>query len=176
MLTDLALAAEQAAMQAMYNFQTDAQDAPGQDTALPPMHLYSSLPREWPLARMCISYKQVNKYVRIAIWRRVAELGLRGTHFKGFPELVHTELVGDLLILCNALAVPLSNLFSFLCRGHPQCTFVDQAHLALYADLHFWQCGLLAFCSMSNPGWFQIGFCSTYPSPNLAGSGISKFD
>lgn len=41
------------------------------------------------------------------------------------------------LVLCNALAVPLANLFAFLARGHPQCTFVDQAHLALYADLQF---------------------------------------
>ena len=60
---------------------------------------------------------------------------------------MNAELVGDLLILCNALAVPLANLFAFLGRGHPQCTFVDQAHLALYADLHFWQYGLLASCS-----------------------------
>ena len=69
-VTDLALAAEQAAMQAMYNFQTTAQDAPARDTAHPP-----SLPREWPMARMCISYKQVNKYVRTVIWRRVGEFG-----------------------------------------------------------------------------------------------------
>ena len=65
-------------MQVMYNFQTAHSNRQAKDTAHPPLHLCSSLPREWPLARMCISRKQVNKYVRTAIWRRVADLGLRG--------------------------------------------------------------------------------------------------
>ena len=61
---------------------------------------------------------------------------------------MNADLVGDLLVICNALAAPLANLFAFLAHGHPQCTFVDQAHLALYADFQFWQYGLLAFCSV----------------------------
>ena len=51
---DLALAAEQVAMQAMHDYQVAAQGAPEQDIAQPPLHLYSNLPREWPMARLCI--------------------------------------------------------------------------------------------------------------------------
>ena len=100
---------------------------------------------QWP---GCVSYKQVNKYIRTVIWRRVAELGLRGAHFKQIPDQVNADLAGNFLVICNAPAAPLANLFAFLAHGHPQCTFVDQAHLALYADLQFWQYGLLAFCSV----------------------------
>ena len=57
----------------------------------------------------------------------MAELGLRGTHFKQIPDLVNAELVGDLLVLCNALAPP-ADLFSFLARGHPQCALVQIVH------------------------------------------------
>ena len=47
--TDLALAAEQVAVQAMYDYQVAAQGAPEHDIAQPPLHLYSNLPREWPM-------------------------------------------------------------------------------------------------------------------------------
>ena len=60
---------------------------------------------------------------------------------------MQADLIGDLLRISNALAVPLANLFAFLSQGHPQCTFVDKEHLALYANPQFWQYGLLAFCS-----------------------------
>ena len=147
MATDLALAAEQVAMQAMCDYQVAAQSA-RQDTPPPPTHVYSNLPREWPMARLRTSYRQVNRYVRTVVWRRVAELGFRGTHFRQIPEQVNADLVGDLLVVSNALAAPLANSFAFLAQGHPQCTFVDKAHLALNANPQFWQYGLLAFCSV----------------------------
>ena len=139
--TDLALAAEQAAMQAMHDRRASARYSTTAHARV------SNRPREW-MARLCVSYKQVNKYVRAVVWRRVAELGLRGVHFKQIPNQVNADLVGDLLVVSNALAAPLANLFAFLAQGHPQCTFVDKAHLALCADLQFWQYGLLAFCSV----------------------------
>ena len=111
------------------------------------MQVYSDLPREWPMARLCISYKQINRYIRTALWRRVAEQGLRGTYFGRIPNEVRPELIGDLLLVSNALAAPLAELFAFLAQGHPQCAFIKQEHLALYANPHFWQYGLLAFCS-----------------------------
>ena len=124
-------------MQGMYNFQTAAQQTPEQQAVLPSMNLHSMLPREWPLARMVILYRQVNKYLRTTVWRRVAEYGLRGEHFENIPTMVHADLLGDLIIVCNALARPLAELFSFLHNGHPHCAFVDQTHLALYADFFF---------------------------------------
>ena len=142
--TDLRLAAEQVAMRAIYSCQEAAQGATTQSTVQPPMQVYSDLPREWPMARLCISYKQVNRYIRTALWRRVAEKGLHGTYFGRIPKEVHQELIGDLLLVSNALAAPLAEL---LAQGHPQCTFIKQEHLALYANPHFWQYGLLAFCS-----------------------------
>ena len=111
------------------------------------MRVYSDLPREWPMARLCISYRQVNRYIRTVVWRRVAEQGLKGTHFGRIPGEVKTALTDDLLQISNALAEPLANLFAFLSQGHPQCAFADKKHLALYANPEFWQYGLLAFCS-----------------------------
>lgn len=35
--------------------------SPTQQVALPALNLHTMLPREWPLARMCISRRQVNK-------------------------------------------------------------------------------------------------------------------
>ena len=75
--TDLGLAAEQVAMHAIYSYQIAAQEAITQGTVQPSMQVYSDLPREWPMARLCISYKQVNRYIRTALWRRVAERGCK---------------------------------------------------------------------------------------------------
>ena len=69
------------------------------------------------MARLCISYKQVNRYVRAALWRRVAEKGLQGTYFGRTPNEVHQDLIGDLLLVSNALAAPLAELFAFLTRN-----------------------------------------------------------
>ena len=68
----------------------------------------------------------------------MAELGLRGAHFKQIPGLVNAELVGDLLVLCNALAPP-ADLFSFLPRGHPQCALEQIVHrlTAQFGNLRF---------------------------------------
>ena len=44
------------------------------------------------MARLCISYKQVNRYVRTALWRRVAEKGLHGTYFGRIPQELHQDL------------------------------------------------------------------------------------
>ena len=47
----------------------------------------------------------------------------------------------------NLLASP--NLAGEALRNDScHCAFVDQAQLALYADLNFWQHGLLSFCSI----------------------------
>ena len=98
------------------------------------------------MARLCISYKQVNRYVRTALWRRVAEKGLQGTYFGRIPNEVHHDLIGDLLLVSNALAAPLAQLFAFVEQGHPPCA-TPKEHLALYANPLFWQYGLLAFVS-----------------------------
>ena len=110
MATDLALAAEQVAMQAMYGYPVAAQSATAQHTSPPPTHVYSDLPREWPMARLCISYKQVNRYIRTVVWRRVAEQGLRGSYFGRIPDEVQADSIGDLLRISNALAVPLATV------------------------------------------------------------------
>ena len=52
------------------------------------------------------------------------------------------------MLVSDALAAPLADIFAFLAQGHPQCAFVDQARLALYANHQFWQHGLLAFCAV----------------------------
>ena len=61
------------------------------------------------------------------------------------PNEVHPELIGDLLLVSNAPAVPLAELFAFLAKG-PQCTFIKQENLALCANPVFWPHGLIAFC------------------------------
>lgn len=60
----VAIGAEQTAMQAVYNFQITFRQNPAQQVVLPDLCLQTMLPREWPLARMCISFRQVNKYLR----------------------------------------------------------------------------------------------------------------
>ena len=77
--TDIQLEAEQRAMQALHVHQVAvhaAADADAKGMALPSLQLYSDLPREWPMARLCISNKQVNRLVRTFLWRRVAESAL----------------------------------------------------------------------------------------------------
>jgi len=44
------------------------------------------------MARLCLSYKQVNRYLRTILWRRVAEKGLRGTYFGRIPQEVQQYL------------------------------------------------------------------------------------
>ena len=73
------------------------------------MQIYSDLPREWP-------YKQVNRHVRTALWRRVAERALRGTYFGDILEEVRPDLTGDLLQISHAFATPLAELFAFVAR------------------------------------------------------------
>ena len=90
-VTDLKLASEQTAMQGLHGYQATAHAAAAaarKCVALPPPQLYSDLPREWPMARLCISSKQVNRFVRAILWRRVAERALRGTYFGNIPAEV----------------------------------------------------------------------------------------
>ena len=148
--TDLRLAAEQMATHALYSYQVAAQEATTprrKGIVQPSIQIYSDLPREWPMARLCISYKQVNRYVRTALWRRVAEKGLHGTYFGRIPDELHQDLVGDLLLVSNAFAAPLAELFAFVAQGHPSCAFIPKEQVALYANPLFWQYGLLAFVS-----------------------------
>ena len=137
-------------MHALYSYQVAAQEATTprrKGIAQPSIQIYSDLPREWPMARLCISYKQVNRYVCTAFWRRVAEKGLHGTYFGRIPLELHQDLVGDLLLVSNAFAAPLAELFAFVGQGHPSCAFIPTEQLALYANPLFWQYGLLAFVS-----------------------------
>ena len=77
--TDLQLESEQRAMQVLYDYQSAARTA--SETArhrapLPALQTYSDLPREWPMARLAISSKQINRLVRTFLWRRVTEQAL----------------------------------------------------------------------------------------------------
>ena len=148
--TDTQLEAEQRAMQALRVHQVAfhaAADADTKGMALPSLQLYSDLPREWPMARLCISNKQVNRLVRTFLWRRVAESALHGTYFGNIPEEINPDYIADLHRISEAFAAPLANLFAFAKQGHQLCSFIPQKQLALYANPLFWQYGLFAFVS-----------------------------
>ena len=94
-----------------------------------------------------LQHKQVNRFVRTILWRRVAERALRGTYFGDIPAEVNPSYIADLLHISEAFAAPLANLFAFVKQGHQPCSFIPQKQLALYANPLFWQYGLLAFVS-----------------------------
>ena len=155
--TDLQLESEQRAMQALYDYQQaarTAREADGQRVPLPSLQTYSDLPREWPMARLAISNRQINRLVRTFLWRRVTEQALHGSSFVDIPDEINQAYIGDLLRISEAFAAPLSNLFTFVKGGHPACPFITHKQLALYANPRFWQYGLLAFiarcCSFDN--------------------------
>ena len=155
--TDLQLESEQRATQALYDYQhaaRTAREADGQSVPLPSLQTYSDLPREWPMARLAISNKQINRLVRTFLWRRVTEQALHGSSFVDIPDEINQAYIGDLLRISEAFAAPLSNLFTFVKSGHPACPFITHKQLALYANPRFWQYGLLAFiarcCSFDN--------------------------
>ena len=155
--TDLQLESEQRATQALYDYQNAARTAretARQRVPLPALQIYSDLPREWPMARLAISSKQINRLVRTFLWRRVTEQALRGSSFVDIPDEINQAYIGDLLRISEAFAAPLSNLFAFVKSGHPACPFITHKQLALYASPRFWQYGLLAFiarcCSFDN--------------------------
>ena len=155
--TDLQLEPEQRAMQALYDYQNAARTARETDrqrVPLPALQIYSDLPREWPMARLAISNKQINRLVRTFLWRRVTEQALHGFSFLDIPDEINQAYIGDLLRISEAFAAPLSNLFAFVKSGHPACPFITHKQLALYASPRFWQYGLLAFiarrCSFDN--------------------------
>ena len=167
--TDLQLESEQRATQALYDYQNAARTASEtarQRMPLPALQTYSGLPREWPMARLAISSKQINRLVRTFLWRRATEQALRGSSFVNIPDEINQAYIGDLLRISEAFAAPLSNLFSFVKSGHPACPFITHRQLALYANPRFWQYGLLAFiarcCSFDNqhrhqgPGTAQV--------------------
>ena len=144
-------------MQALYDYQhaaRTAREADGQSAPLPALPTYSDLPREWPMARLAISNKQINRLVRTFLWRRVTEQALHGSSFVDIPDEINQAYIGDLLRISEAFAAPLSNLFAFVKGGHPACPFITHKQLALYANPRFWQYGLLAFiarcCSFDN--------------------------
>ena len=70
------------------------------------------------------------------------------------PDKINQAHIGHLILLSEAFAASLSNLFAFVKNGHPACPFITQKQLALYASPRFWQYGLLAFiarcCSFDN--------------------------
>ena len=148
--TDLQLESEQTVMEGVHEYQVAARaaaDAARKGVALPSLQLHSDLPREWPMARLRISNKQVNRFVRTILWRRVAERALRGTYFGDIPDEVNPPYIADILHISEAFAAPLANLFAFVKQGHQPCSFIPQKQLALYANPLFWQYGLLAFVS-----------------------------
>ena len=133
--TDLQLESEQRATQALYDYQNAARTA--RETArrrapLPALQIYSDLPREWPMARLAISSKQINRLVRTFLWRRVTEQALRGSSFVNIPDEINQAYIGDLLRISEAFAAPLSNLFAFVKSGHPARPFITHKQLALY--------------------------------------------
>ena len=115
--TDLQLESEQRAMQALYDYQSAARaarEADGQSAPLPSLQIYSDLPREWPMARLAISNKQINRLVRTFLWRRVTEKALHGSSFGDIPEEINQAYIGDLHRISEAFAAPLANLFTFV--------------------------------------------------------------
>ena len=122
--TDIQLEAEQRAMQALHALQLAfhaAVDADTKGMALPSLQLYSDLPREWPMARLCISNKQVNRLVRTFLWQRVAESALHGTSFGDIPEEINHDYIADLHRISEAFAAPLANLFAFAKAASALC-------------------------------------------------------
>lgn len=75
------------------------------------------LPREWPLARMSVSIRRVSVLLRVTLLRRLAELSFRGHDFVDLPKEVVREVRRDVDGICNAVAIPLAELFCFLRRG-----------------------------------------------------------
>ena len=155
--TDLQLESEQRATQGLYDYQQATRTASKtarQSVPLPALQTYSDLPREWPMARLAISSKQINRLVRTFLWRRVTEQALHGSSFVNIPDEINQAYIGDLIRISEAFAAPLSNLFAFVKSGHPACPFITHKQLALYANPRFWQYGLLAFiarcCSFDN--------------------------
>ena len=155
--TDLQLESEQRATQALYDYQNAARTAretARQRVPLPALQIYSDLPGEWPMARLAISSKQINRLVRTFLSKRVTEQALRGSSFVNIPDEINQAYIGDLLRISEAFAAPLSNLFAFVKSGHPACPFIIHKQLARYANPRFWQYGLLAFiarcCSFDN--------------------------
>ena len=84
----------------------------------------------------------------------MTEQALHGSSFIDIPDQINQAYISDLLLISEAFAAPLSNLFAFVKNGHPACPFITQKQLALYANPRFWQYGLLAFiarcCSFDN--------------------------
>lgn len=79
--TDLALMSEPMAMQEIYRFQVMSIQRPQ-----PPSELPTTLPREWPLARMSVSIRHVSILLRVTLLRRIAELSFRGHAFVDLPR------------------------------------------------------------------------------------------
>ena len=84
----------------------------------------------------------------------MTEQALHGSSFIDIPDQINQAYIGDLLLISEAFAAPLSNLFAVVKNGHSACSFITQKQLALYASPRFWQYGLLAFiarcCSFDN--------------------------
>ena len=57
-----------------------------------------------------------------------------GTYFGRIPQELHHDLIGDLLLVSNAFAAPLAELFAFVGQGHPPCAFIPKEQLALCAS------------------------------------------
>ena len=107
--TDLQLESEQRAMQILYDYQKAAgatREAHGQKVPLPSIQIYSDLPREWPMARLAISNKQINRLVRTFLWRRVTEQALHGSSFIDIPDQINQAYIGDLLLISESLRCP----------------------------------------------------------------------
>ena len=99
-----------------------------------------------PLARMSVSIRRVCVLLRITLFRRLAELSFRGHAFVDLPREVVQEVHRDVDGICDAVATPLAELFSFLRQDNTQCADMENAELALYAEPAFWRYGLLSFC------------------------------
>ena len=128
-----------------------AREVDGQRVPLPSLQTHSDLPREWPMARLAISNKQINRLVRTFLWRQETEQALNGSSFVDIPDEINQACIGDLLRISEAFAAPLSNLFTFVKGGHPACPFITHKQLALYPNPWFWQCGFLPSSQQEQP-------------------------
>ena len=87
-------------------------------------YLLYNLPQKYPITKLCISSKQVNRFVRTILWRRVAERALRGTYFGDIPAEVYPAYTTDPLHISHAFAAPLAKLSAFVKQGHQPCSFI----------------------------------------------------
>ena len=157
--TDIVQLAEQRAMHTVYRYQvlsveaeakTQAKPTGRSDVpppAAPPVSVYANLPKEWPLARLCLQLRHIGVLLRVTLYRRAAELSFRGVDFRQLPREVMKYIQQDFTNVGGEVARRLARLFDFLKPDSQGAKDADPLGLALYADPAYWLYGLLSFCA-----------------------------